>query len=105
MLKMKAQWKIHYERTLRALGTPAQVIKKDGATTDTMVGINSKPNDELMNAYGVNVKVITVLITDVKALEKFDRILIDGEMHTIDDVRINRINDLNVSHICICRGK
>ena len=105
MLEMKAQWKTHYERTLRALGTPAQVIKKDGVTIDTLAGINSKPNDELMNAYGINVKVITVLVTDVEALEKFDRILIDGEMHTIDDVRINRINDLNVSHICICRGK
>lgn len=105
MLEMKTQWKSHYERTLRALGTPAQVIKKDGATIEALVGINSKPNDELMNAYGINVKVITVLVADVQDLEKFDRILLDGEMHTIDDVRINRINDLNVSHICICRGK
>ena len=105
MLDMKEKWRKEYERTLRLLGTPAQVILKDGTQTETLVGLNSKPSDELMNAYGVNVKVITVLIADVPDLEKFDRILLDSEAHTIDDVRVNRINDLKVSHICICRGK
>ena len=105
MLEMKGQWKKNYERTLRALGTPAEVVKKDGSRTSVLVGLNSKPSDELMNAYGVNVKVVTVLTDDVPVLEKFDQIAMDSEIHTIDDVRINRINDLQVSHICICRGK
>jgi hypothetical protein len=105
MLEMRNRWKQEYEKTLRFLGSPAEVIKKDGTKTSTLVGINSKPSDEIVNAYGVNVKVITVLIDDVPELEKFDRILLDNEVHTIDDIRTNRINDLNVSHICICRGK
>jgi len=87
------------------LGTPAEVVKKDGSRASVLVGLNSKPSDELMNAYGVNVKVVTVLTDDVPVLEKFDQIAMDSEIHTIDDVRINRINDLQVSHICICRGK
>lgn len=105
MLNMRNQWRKEYERTLKLLGTPATVLKKDGSSVDCLVGLNSKPGDELINAYGVNVKVITVLVSDVPVLEKLDRIALDGERHTIDDVRVNRINDLNVSHVCIVRGK
>ena len=105
MLTLRNQWRREYERTLKALGTPATVQPKAGDSVECLVGLNSKPSDELINAYGVNVKVVTVLVSDVPELKKLDRITLDGERHTIDDVRINRINDINVSHICICRGK
>jgi len=105
MLELRGQWRREYERTLKLLGTPATINRKDGGSVECLVGLNSKPSDELVNAYGINVKVVTVLISDVPDLEKFDRITLDGERHTIDDIRVNRINDINVSHICIVRGK
>jgi|GEM_PF-4809598 len=105
MLSNRVQWQRDYERTLRLLGTPAVVEKADGASVSCLVGLNSKPSEELINAFGVNVKVVTVLLTDVPELKKLDRINIDGERHTIDDIRISRINDIDVSHVCIVRGK
>lgn len=105
MLSNRAQWRREYERTLKALGTPAVVEKVDGQTVSCLVGLNSKPGEELINAWGVNVKVVTVLVSDVPALQKLDRINIEGERHTIDDVRISRINDIDVSHVCVVRGK
>lgn len=105
MLSNRNQWRREYERTLRSLGTPAVVEKVDGSTISCLVGLNSKPGEELINAWGVNVKVVTVLVTDCPELKKLDRINIEGERHTIDDVRISRINDIDVSHVCIVRGK
>ena len=97
--------RLNYERTLNALGTSAVVERVSGDSYPCTVGINSKPNEELMNAYGVNVRVVTVLLKEVPELTKLDKIIIDNERHTIDDIHIARINDLKVSHVCIVRGK
>lgn len=105
MLSNRVQWRREYERTLKALGTPATVETVGGDSTSCLVGLNSKPGEELINAWGVNVKIVTVLISDVPVLNKLDRINIDGERHTIDDIRISRINDIDVSYVCIVRGK
>lgn len=77
------------ERVLTQLGTPGvwcQALKPN-ATNKVTVGMRTVgwQDTELVNAYGINARILTVSVKEVSLLAKFDRIEIGNEKYTLDD--------------------
>ena len=97
------------EGVVDALGVPATwtQAKAPNATSDAVVGFRSIGwNDhELINAYGIGAKVITIKVSDIPVVEKFDTITILNERYTLDVVSPVHLNGVHIFHKCIVKGK
>jgi len=98
-----------YEGNIDLLGVPATwtQTKDPKATKDVVVGFKSASwrDEELINAYGIGAKVLTIKVSDIPVMEKFDRITIGGEKYTIDSVMPVHLNGVQIFHKAVVRGK
>lgn len=97
------------KQVLDLLGVPAvwTQVKAPKATSSVTVGFKtaSWQDEELINAFGIGAKVLTVKVSDIAVIEKFDAFVISGERYTIDSVMPVHINGELVFWKCFVRGK
>lgn len=97
-----------YSATLRRMGGPATFVPvAGGASVDLIAGFSSvAPTDaEVVNAYGIGAKIITVLAVDLgTAPDKFDRIQMHGATYTVDTWQPVYIAGVLVSYRGFVRG-
>lgn len=106
MLSNRQHWRSRYEEAIHTLGVPATVVSTDGSSSvECVAGWNTSRDEELVNAYGVGVKVLTVCESDVAVVKKMDRVLVQDGKYTIDEVFPVYLNDLLVGWRCVIRGK
>lgn len=106
MLSNRNTWRAKYEEAIHTLGVPATVTSTEGGTSvECVVGWKTSRDEELINAFGVGVKVATVCERDVNVVKKMDRIFVQDDRYTIDEVFPVYLNDLLVGWRCVIRGK
>lgn len=106
MISNKAAWRQKYEQTIDTLGVPATIeTVVGGETYDTTIGWRTSTDEELINAYGVGVKVATVKQSAVPVVSKMDRIRVMNDRYTVDEVFPVYLNDLLIGWRCVIRGK
>lgn len=106
MLSNRNTWRAKYEQAINTLGVPATVTSTgDGSEVECVVGWKTSRDEELINAFGVGVKVATVCESDVSVVKKMDRIFVQDDRYTIDEVFPVYLNDLLVGWRCVIRGK
>lgn len=105
MLANKNEFKAAYEHTIDTLGVPATVVTVGGDSFDCTIGWKTTRDEELINSYGVGVKVATVKYSDVSILKKMDGIRVHADRYTIDEVFPVYLNDIQVGWRCVIRGK
>ena len=97
------------EAVVDLLGVPATWLqtKAPNATAEVVVGFKTATykDEELINAYGIGAKIITVKVSDIAVVEKFDRFTVLGENYTIDSVMPAHLNAVHIFHKCYIRGK
>ena len=98
-----------YESVVDTLGVPATwaQTKDPQASADVVVGFRTVGLQEeaIINAFGIGAKVITVKVSDIPVVEKFDRFTITGERYTIDAVMPTHLNGTLIFHKCYVKGK
>ena len=67
--------------------------------------IKTSQDEDLIAAYGIGVKVVTVKERDVAVVKKMDRVLVQSDRYTINEVFPVYLNDLLVGWRCVIRGK
>ena len=106
MLNNRLEIRQKYEQTIVLLGVPATVqAVSDNLSVDCIVGFRTSQDEDLIAAYGVGVKVVTVKSCDVPVVKKMDRILVQADRYTINEVFPVYLNDLLVGWRCVNRGK
>jgi hypothetical protein len=106
MLNNKADIRAKWEQTIDLLGVPATVQSvTDEAEVSCTVGFRTSQDEDLIAAYGVGVKVVTVRSRDVPVVKKMDRVLVQTDRYTINEVFPVYLNDLLVGWRCVIRGK
>ena len=105
MLANKQEFRKAYEHAIDTLGVPATINTVAGDTYNCTIGWKTTRDEELINAYGVGVKIATIKQSDVDVLKKMDRILVMEDRYTIDEVFPVYLNDLQVGWRCVIRGK
>jgi hypothetical protein len=106
MLTNRADIRAKYEYAIDTLGVPASVESVEtGEAVSCIVGFRSTNDENLIAAYGVGVKIVTVKEKDVAVVKKMDRVLIMDERYTINEVFPVHLNDLLVGWRCVIRGK
>lgn len=106
MISNKAQVRAKYEQTIDTLGVPATIeAVVSGEIYNTTVGWRTSTDEELINAFGVGVKVATVKQSDVPVVKKMDRIRVMDDRYTVDEVFPVYLNDLLIGWRCVIRGK
>lgn len=97
------------EMVCEQLGVPAvwEQTKPPQATVNCTVGFKTigVRDEELVNAYGVGGKVITIKAVDVPHVEKFDRLTIMNERYTVDAAAPIHINGELVFWKAFVKGK
>ena len=101
---IKNTWQKLYQETINTLGVPATVHPKSGDAVECIVGFKTSTDVDIINAWGVGSKIITVQVADVAQLEKLDRIQIGAERYTLDSVTPVHLNDVLVGWRGIVRG-
>lgn len=106
MLSNRSDIRAKYEATIETLGVPAIVESNEsGESVSCIVGFKTSNSEELIAAYGVGVKVVTVRERDVPVVKKMDRVLVSAERYTINEVMPVYLNDLLVGWRCVIKGK
>ena len=105
MLNNRSDIRAKYEATIETLGVPAVVESMSGDSVSCIVGFKTSNSEELIAAYGVGVKVVTVRERDVPVVKKMDRVLVESERYTINEVFPVYLNDLLVGWRCVIKGK
>ena len=106
MLANKSDIRARYEYTIATLGVPATVTSvSSGSSVDCVIGWKSTNDEELIAAFGVGTKVATVRQCDVPVVEKMDKINVQSDRYTINEVFPVYLNDLLVGWRCVIRGK
>ena len=97
------------ENLVATLGVPAtwKQTKDPQATQDIIVGFKSIgwKDQELINAFGIGAKVLTIRVSELANIDKFDTITVNGERYTIDTVMPVHLNGVHLLHKCYIRGK
>jgi hypothetical protein len=101
---IKNIWLKRYQETINTLGVPATVYPKAGDAVECIVGFKTSSDVDVINAWGVGSKIVTVQVADVALLEKLDRIQIGSERYTLDSVAPVHLNDVLVGWRGIVRG-
>lgn len=107
---IQATWRSQYAQLIYALGTAAlwTQAKAPNQTADLVVGFRGLGRDdlELINAYGVEAKAVTVVITDLPVPpQKFDNFHIHGEDFVAQAVHTTYMNGLAVSYRVMVVGR
>ena len=106
MLNNRADIRAKYEKTIDLLGVPATIQSvTEGTAVDCVVGFKTSQDEDLIAAYGIGVKVVTVKERDVAVVKKMDRVLVQSDRYTINEVFPVYLNDLLVGWRCVIRGK
>lgn len=106
MLINRSDIRAKYEQTIDLLGVPATVESvADGSSVSCIVGFKTTADEELIAAYGIGVKVVTVKQRDVPVIKKMDRVLVQADRYTINEANPVYVNDLHVGWRCVVRGK
>ena len=106
MLNNRADIRAKYEMAIETLGVPAVIESVEtGDAVQCIVGFKTSNSEELIAAYGVGVKVVTVKESDVAVVKKMDRVLVQSDRYTINEVFPVYLNDLLVGWRCVIRGK
>lgn len=106
MLNNRATIRAKYEQTIELLGVPATLQSvSEGTSVDCVVGFKTSQDEDLIAAYGVGVKVVTVKSSDVPVIRKMDRVFVQSDRYTINEVFPVYLNDLLVGWRCVIRGK
>jgi hypothetical protein len=106
MLNNRATIRAKYEQTIELLGVPATVQSvSEDTSVDCVVGFKTSQDEDLIAAYGVGVKVVTVRSSDVPVIRKMDRVFVQSDRYTINEVFPVYLNDLLVGWRCVIRGK
>ena len=97
------------EAVVDALGVPAlwEQTKAPNASKPVIVGFKTVTykDEELINAFGIGAKVLTVKVKDIAQVAKFDRFTIHGERYTIDEVMPVHLNGVLLFWKCFVKGK
>jgi hypothetical protein len=97
------------EAVVDTLGVPATwtQTKSPNATADVVVGFRTLgyADEALINAYGIGAKVLTIKVSAVAVVDKFDRITVGPETYTIDAVMPVHLNGVHLFHKCYVKGK
>ena len=105
MLSQKQQMRLKYEQTIDTLGVPARIERVSGDEYECVIGWRTSTDEELINAFGVGVKVATIKERDVPVVQKMDRIRVLDDRYTVDEVFPVYLNDLLIGWRCVIRGK
>ena len=106
MLNNRTDIRAKYEMAIETLGVPAVIESVEtGETVECIVGFKTSNSEELIAAYGVGVKVVTVKESDVAVVKKLDRVRVQADRYTINEVFPVYLNDLLVGWRCVIRGK
>ena len=106
MLNNRSDIREKYEQTIDLLGVPATIESvSDDTSVRCVVGFKTSQDEELIAAFGVGVKVVTVKQSDVPVVKKMDRVLVQADRYTINEAFPVYLNDLLVGWRCVIRGK
>ena len=106
---LQKQWAAAAQDTIKKLAQqPATYIKQGRPPRALEVAIRiAAPTDiEIVNAYGINARIITVAADDLApdVLELFDRFWVAGETFTANGVRAIRLGNALIGYKCFSRG-
>jgi hypothetical protein len=98
-----------FSTAIVTLGSPMQWQEAlpPNRTATITAGFRAVNRDDLsiVNAYGVETKVITVRAQDLpQAPAQFDAFIINGERYVVQASHQVHLNDLLVGHRCYCKG-
>ena len=102
---MKIAWEKAYRDSINALGVPATVMPKNGDPVECTVGFKTSTDVDIINAWGVGSKIITIQVADVPDLEKLDRVMIENERYTIEQVSPIHLNEILIAWRGVVRGQ
>lgn len=98
-----------FELAINTLGVPASWSTADGSNTGTpIIGFRTAGlNDtEVINAYGIGAKIVTMKFADFPvAPKKFDKIIVGLEHYTLDAVNPVHLNGVVIGYKGYIRGK
>ena len=98
-------WAKFYRQSIDALGVPATVHPTDGPVANCTIGFKTSSDVDIINAWGVGSKVLTIQTLDVPVLKKLDRVVVEGERYTLDSVTPIHLNNMHIAWRCIVRGQ
>ena len=98
-------WAKFYKETINAIGVEATVLPKQSIPVNCTIGFKTSSDVDIINAWGVGSKVLTIQTNDVPVLEKLDRVEVDGERYTLDSVSPIHLNNMHIAWRCIVRGQ
>jgi hypothetical protein len=105
----RVKYQSAWEGVVDLLGVPAiwQQAKPPQATKNVTVGFKSASwkDTELVAAYGLGAKVITVKVKDIAVVEKFDQFVIGSERYTADSVMPVHFNGILIFWKAYIKGK
>lgn len=104
-LEDKDKYKAAWEQTIDTLGVPCEFASQKGVTVNCVAGFKTTRDEELVNAWGVGTRVITIRAMDVAEVSKLDRCTIGPERYTFDAVMPVHLNDLLIGWRCIVKGR
>ena len=102
---MRLAWAKAYRDSINALGVPATVMPKAGDPVDCTVGFKTSTDVDIINAWGVGSKIVTIQFADVPELEKLDRVKIENERYTLEQVSPIHLNDDVIAWRGVVRGQ
>ena len=102
---MRLTWAKAYRDTINAIGVPATVLPKSGDPVDCTVGFKTSTDVDIINSWGVGSKIVTIQVADVPDLEKLDRVMIENERYTIEQVSPIHLNNMLIAWRGVVRGQ
>lgn len=102
---VRLTWKKAYKDSINALGVPATVLPKGGDPVQCTVGFKTSTDVDIINAWGVGSKIVTIQADDVPDLEKLDRVMIENERYTIEQVSPIHLNNVLMAWRGVVRGQ
>jgi hypothetical protein len=82
----KNKYKAAWEQTIDTLGVPCTFMSKTSGTVNCVAGFKTTRDEEIVNAYGIGSKVITIRAMDVPEVTKLGSCEIGPERYTFDAV-------------------
>ena len=101
----KNKYKAAWEQTIDTLGVPCKFMSKTSGTVNCVAGFKTTRDEEIVNAYGIGSKVITIRAMDVPEVTKLDRCEIGPERYTFDAVMPVHLNDQLIGWRCVVKGR
>ena len=101
----KNKYKAACEQTIDTLGVPCTFMSKTSGTVNCVAGFKTTRDEEIVNAYGIGSKVITIRAMDVPEVTKLDRCEIGPERYTFDAVMPVHLNDQLIGWRCVVKGR